>query len=243
MDIGCTKNITFAVARFNIEMQTKSVFQNYKIPYQVNWTILDALKYIKDHIDSTLTFRASCGMGICGSCAVMINEEPKLACSTFIRDYLLENIIKIEPLPSFPIIRDLVIDIGAFIDKLKNIKPWIIRKYPEENNIWEYTQTPRQLARYQKFSMCINCVICYAVCPAYSCKSIFIGPAALAIAYRYNEDSRDEGSLIRAEITAGDAGAINCTISGNCSKFCPKNVNPGRALNFLKNSVVTTDNQ
>ena len=114
------------VSRYRPEIESEPALQAYEVPLTREWAILDGLNYIKDHLDGTLTFRWSCRMGICGSCGMTINGDPKLGCATFLADYL-PGPVRVEPMRSFPVIRDLVVDISDFMAKLPSVKPWIIR--------------------------------------------------------------------------------------------------------------------
>src|SRR3989440_10636314 len=183
--------ITLRVTRYRPEKETKPTFQDYEVPCRKDWVVLDALNYVKDNLDGTLSFRWSCRMGICGSCGMTVNGEPKLTCATFLADYA-PGPIRVEPLRNFPVIRDLVIEMGDFMRKLPQVKPWIVRKDEKPLAEGEYRQTPEQLDEYKQYSMCINCLLCYAACPVYGLEPKLIGPAAIALAHRYNLDSRDE---------------------------------------------------
>ncbi|MFA0725871.1 succinate dehydrogenase/fumarate reductase iron-sulfur subunit, partial [Vibrio sp. 10N.222.48.A4] len=183
---------------------------------------------IKDNLDKDLSYRWSCRMAICGSCGIMVDGVPKLACKSFLRDY--PNGFKIEPLANFPIEKDLIVDMTPFIERLEAIKPYIIgndRKPEDGTNI----QTPEQMAKYKQFAGCINCGLCYAACPQFGLNPEFIGPAALALAHRYNLDSRDNGKAERMKLINGDNGAWGCTFVGYCSDVCPKKVDPAAAVN------------
>ena len=165
------------------------------MPVYKEWVVLDALNYIKDKIDGSLTYRWSCRMGICGSCGMMVNGEPKLSCATFLSSYAHNgNKIRVEPLRYFPVIRDLVTELSDFLAKLKGVKPWLIRQEEPPLSEGEFLQTPEQLENYKQFSMCINCTLCYAACPVVGLDPGFVGPAAIALAQRYNKDSRDQGA-------------------------------------------------
>lgn len=222
------------VLRYRPEEDNEPWTQRYQVPFTHEMSILEALTYIKDHIDSTLSYRWSCRMAICGSCGMMVNGKPKLGCKTFLRDYIGEGKIRLEPLANFPIERDLVVDMSDFMQKLEKIKPYIIPK--EEKNLCdgEYLQTPKQLAQYKQFSQCINCGLCYAACPQYALKPEFLGPAAIALLYRYNEDSRDGAKEERMKLIHQDAGVWSCTFVGFCSEVCPKGVDPAAAIQLYK---------
>ncbi|OLD36560.1 MAG: succinate dehydrogenase/fumarate reductase iron-sulfur subunit, partial [Armatimonadetes bacterium 13_1_40CM_3_65_7] len=187
------ETITLSVARYRPEFESEPTFQDYRVPYRKDWVVLDALNYIKDNLDGSLSFRWSCRMGVCGSCGMMVNGTPKLTCAAFLSDYL-PGPIRVEPLQYFPVVRDLVVDISDFLRKLHKVKPWIEREEEKPLAEGEYRQTPDQLDRYKQFSMCINCLLCYAACPIYGLEGSFVGPAAIALAQRYNLDSRDQGS-------------------------------------------------
>ncbi len=131
-------------------------------------------------------------------------------------------------------IRDLVIDISDFMDKLKSVKPWIIRKTEKPVSEGEYLQSPAELEAYKQFTQCINCMLCYAACPVYGLEPDFVGPAAIALGYRYNMDSRDEGKDSRKDILTGHDGVWQCTFVGECSEVCPKHVDPAAAIQRTK---------
>ena len=227
------ETITLDVTRYNPEHDTALSTQQYDIPLRDDWVILDALNYIKDVQDGSLTYRWSCRMGVCGSCGMMVNGEPKLTCATFLKDYL-PGPIRIAPLVHFPVIRDLAVVMDDFTEKLRQVKPWIVRKEEKALSEGEYRQTPEQLDAYKQFSMCINCFLCYAACPVYGLDDSFYGPAVLALAQRYNLDSRDEGQEARMEILSSDDGIWGCTFVGECSEVCPKHVDPAGAIQQYK---------
>jgi len=224
--------VTLQVQRYHPEQDQEPWFDNYEVPLRREWVVLDALNYVKDHLDGSLTFRWSCRMGVCGSCGMMINGVPKLACATFLSDCTPDP-VRVEPLKNFPILRDLVVDTSDFLLKLAKSKPWIIRKV-EEALDEEYIQTPEQVDAYKQFSMCINCMLCYAACPVYGLDPLFSGPAAIALAQRYNMDSRDEGASERMDILSQHDGIWGCTFVGECTQVCPKKVDPAGAIQQYK---------
>ncbi len=225
--------IQLEVTRYSPERDAQPTSQNFSVPLRKDWTVLDGLNYIKDKLDGSLSFRWSCRMGICGSCGMMVNGEPKLTCATFLSEYA-PGPVRVEPLRYFPVIRDLVVAINDFMAKLQAVKPWIIRKEEKPLSEGEYLQTPEQLETYKQFSMCINCMICYAACPVYGLDPLFTGPAAIALAQRYNMDSRDQGAQERFSILTRHEGIWGCTFVGECTKVCPKNVDPAGAIQQYK---------
>jgi fumarate reductase iron-sulfur subunit len=227
------EKITLQVARYRPEEEAQPTFQEYEAPCRKEWVVLDALNHIKDQVDPTLSFRWSCRMGICGSCGMMVNGEPKLTCATFLTDYA-PGPVRVEPLARFPVIRDLVVEIGDFMRKLAEVKPWLVRAQEKPLSEGEYRQTPEELDAYKQFSMCINCMLCYSACPVYGLDAKFIGPAAIALAQRYNLDSRDQGASERTEVLSSHEGIWGCTFVGECTKACPKHVDPAAAIQRYK---------
>ncbi len=228
-----TDQITLEIFRYDPDGAVAPSFQSYQVPYHDDWVVLDAINYIKDHLDGTLAYRWSCRMGVCGSCGMMINGMPRLSCATFLKEYH-PHPIRVEPLAHFPVARDLVIVMDDFIDKLSEVRPWIVRKTDLPLQAGEYRQTPDEIDRYKQFSMCLNCMLCYAACPIYSIQPAFLGPAAIALAQRYNLDSRDQGQQTRAEVPTGDEGIWNCTLVGECTTVCPAEVDPAGAIQQAK---------
>jgi len=225
--------IKLQVARYRPEQESEATFDEYEIPYSKDWVVLDGLNHVKDRIDGTLSYRWSCRMGICGSCGMTVNGEPKLTCATFLSDYA-PGPVRVEPLRNFPVIRDLVVDIGDFMRKLVKVKPWLVRQAEKPVVDGEYLQTPDQLEEYKQYSMCINCMLCYSACPIYGLDPKFLGPAAIALAQRYNLDSRDEGASERMDVLSEHEGIWGCTFVGECTKVCPKHVDPAGSIQRYK---------
>src|SRR6266481_4787145 len=199
--------ITLEVFRYLPEQEAEPRFQSYTVPFHQDWVVLDALNHIKDYVDGTLSYRWSCRMGVCGSCGMMVNGEPKLTCAAFLKD---------------------------FLHKMKEVKTWLIPKEEKPVAQGEYLQTPAELAHYKQFSMCINCMLCYAACPVYGLEPRFLGPAAIALAQRYNLDSRDGAREERAQMVSSSEGIWECTFIGECSRVCPKHVDPAGAIQQAK---------
>jgi fumarate reductase iron-sulfur subunit len=225
--------IVLEVFRYRPEAAPTATFEAFEVPLRRDWVILDALNYIKDEVDGTVSYRWSCQMGVCGSCGMMVNGDAVLSCAAFLETYR-PGPIRIEPLAYFPVVRDLVVQASDFMEKLNRVQPWIIREEEKPVSDGEYLQTPAQLDDYKQYSMCINCMLCYAACPVYGLEPTFIGPAAIALAQRYNLDNRDEGNEQRMDILAADDGIWQCTFVGECSTACPKDVDPAGAIQRYK---------
>ena len=225
--------VTLRVARYRPEQEEAPTYQDFDVPRRDDWVVLDALNHVKDRTDGSLSFRWSCRMGVCGSCGMMVNGTPALTCATYLAEQPPGPIV-IEPLRHFPVIRDLVVDITDFLGKLKKVKPWIVREDEPSPDKGEFLQTPAQLDRYHQFSQCINCLLCYSACPIVGLEPSFIGPAAVALAQRYNLDSRDEGSRERTAVLSDQEGLWSCTFVGECTTVCPKHVDPAGAIQQYK---------
>lgn len=222
-----SSTLILTLQRYNPERDSAPHDELFPVPWDEQTSLLDALGYIKDNLTHDLAWRWSCRMAICGSCGVMVNGIPKLACKTFLRDY--PDGLRIAPLANFPVERDLVVDMSRFIESLEAIKPYIIGN-PRVPAQGANPQTPTQMARYHQFAGCINCGLCYAACPQFGLNPAFIGPAAIALAHRYNLDSRDRGKAERMPLLNGDNGVWPCTFVGFCSEVCPKHVDPAAAI-------------
>jgi fumarate reductase iron-sulfur subunit len=225
--------ITIEVLRYDPARDEVPRTQAWTIPYTADMSVLQALQHIKDHLDGSLTFRWSCRMAICGSCGVMVDGVPRLGCRTFLRD-LAPGPVRIEALAHFPIEKDLVVDAEDFIGKLATIRPWVVPAAPRDVKDGPTRQTPAELARYESFSHCINCMLCYAACPQYGLDPKFLGPGLTALLHRYNADSRDAGKAARMDLVHSEEGVWSCTAVGYCSEVCPKQVDPASAVNRNK---------
>ncbi len=221
---------TFILRRYNPE-KGEFFISKYNVPYESDTTILAGLIYIKDYLDRTLSFRYSCRMASCGSCGMVVNKKPTLVCRTLINN--VKKPIFIEPLYNFPVIKDLVVDIDIFIDKLKEVKSYVIRE-KEESIDKEFIVKPEEMELIKQSSSCINCMLCYAACPVFGADEKFIGPAALAILYRYLNDPRDQGKKERIKIASLSHAAYMCSLVGQCTVVCPKNVDPSFHIQRLK---------
>jgi len=229
---AAAKTIKVSVARFDPARDKKPRLDSYEVPLNDDWVVLDALNWIKSNADGSVSYRWSCRMGICGSCGMNVNGQPKLGCSAFLRDYAPGPVV-VQPLNNFPIIRDLVIDMSSFMEKLQWVKPWIIRD-PTALGPGEHRQTNAQIDQFRQFSMCINCMLCYSACPVIAVEPSFVGPAAIALARRYDLDSRDHAGSERLRTLTGSDAIWDCSFIGECSAVCPKDVDPAKAIQQTK---------
>jgi len=231
------EKVKLKVFRFNPSKEKKGKYQYYEVPLTKGMTVLDSLLYIKEKLDHTLALRYSCRMAICGSCGMLINGFPRLACYTQIKELNSKEIV-VEPLPNFPVLRDLVPDFKEFFEHHKRLKPYIIRE-EEEKEKGEYIQYPEELEKYLQFSLCIKCGLCYSACPVTATDKLFPGPQALAQAYRYIADSRDDGLKDRINLLDEPHGIWRCHFAGSCSKVCPKGVDPALGIQLLRRYLMS----
>ena len=227
---------TFVITRFDPDQDEDRHSETYEIPVEPHWKVLDALNYIKDEVDPTLSHRWSCRMAVCGSCGMLVNGQPKLTCKDSLSNYGRK--VEVAPLSNFPVVRDLVVEMDGFMERFKAVKPWIVRAKEKAVEEGTHRQSPEELDRFKQFSMCINCMLCYAACPVVGNDPHFIGPAAIALGHRYNLDTRDEGAAERNELFREEGGVYSCSYANECSEVCPKNVDPAAAVNQAKLGAV-----
>ncbi|MGJ7441055.1 succinate dehydrogenase/fumarate reductase iron-sulfur subunit [Aquipuribacter sp. MA13-6] len=225
--------MTIQVQRYRPDVDAAPRLDSYQVPWGPDTSVLDALCWIKDHLDPSLAFRWSCRMAICGSCGFMLNGEPKLGCEQFVRDYA-PGPLRIEPLKNLSVERDLVVDLEPFLESLTAVKPYIIPDPLTPLDGPGNLQTPEQMLAYHDYSMCINCMLCYSACPQVELNPAFLGPAAITAAVRYDHDSRDHGEAERLPLLDQDDGLWSCTFVGACSTACPKGVDPAAAIQQAK---------
>ncbi len=229
-----SETITLKVAKYNPNTDHEKRWIDYEIPYKKWTTVLDVILEAKSLSDHSIGVRYSCRQASCGSCGMIINGKPKLACFTKINE-LNSNIVKVEPMKNFPIIRDLVVGFDRMFKTHKRLKPYLIRDDSEiTTKTSELLQTPEQLNNYIQFANCIKCGLCNSVCPTMATDSAFIGPQALAQAYRYVADNRDKGKDDRLKIIDESHGIWRCHFAGSCSQVCPKGVDPAMGIQLLR---------
>ncbi|MFC2005344.1 succinate dehydrogenase/fumarate reductase iron-sulfur subunit [Chloroflexota bacterium] len=240
MTEGITKQITFKIQRYDPEKDSAPYFQEFIVPSGRGITVLDGLIYIKENLDSTLTFRSSCRMAICGSCAMLVNNYPHLSCHTQIEEFHADT-LTVQPLANLPIVKDLVSSLDPMFDNHKAIKPYLIRHDTEEveTPTAEFTQLPQELNDFLQFTNCVKCGICVAACPTSASDKLFLGPQAMAQCYRYCKDSRDEGEQERLPIVSATHGVWQCHLAGACSEACPKGLDPALAIQLLKRRLTS----
>ena len=225
---------TFRVFRFNPEEDTDPSYKQYQVECPKGSSVLDALNEIKWKQDGGLAYRRSCRHGICGSCAMTINGKNGLACETQIHE--LKGIIWVEPLRSFPVIKDLIVDMEDFYERYRAVKPYFIARTAPTDK--ERIQSPEDRKLLDGSYECILCGSCTSSCPSYWADKNFLGPAAMLKAYRFIFDSRDEGTEERLVILDNKHGLWRCHTIFNCHEACPKGLNPTWGIGKLKQKVI-----
>lgn len=229
-----SNSIILRISRFNSKTDSSPTFAEFKVPVQKWTTVLEAILFVKQNLDHSVAVRYSCRQASCGSCGMQINGKPSLACYTKISE-LNSNVVTVEPMHNFPIIRDLAVDFKQMFATHKKMKPYIVREDSEVTpETKEFLQTPEDVEKYLQFSYCIKCGLCNSSCPTMATDTSFIGPQGLAQAYRYVADNRDDGKKERLKIIDQSHGIWRCHFAGSCSHVCPKGVDPAMAIQLLR---------
>jgi succinate dehydrogenase / fumarate reductase iron-sulfur subunit len=236
------KKIILKIYRTNYNKKESSYYDEFEVPVNRWTTVLEALLYVKNKVDSSVAIRYSCRMASCGSCGMKINGRPSLACYTKISE-LNKDAIVCEPLSNFPRVRDLVTDFSQFFDHHKKIEPFIHNsqvslEVKDKDDLVEFEQTPENLDNYLQFSYCIKCGLCYSACPTVATDNSFPGPQSLSQAYRYLADNRDDDKSNRFNILDERHGIWRCHFAGSCSAVCPKGVDPALGIQLLKGHML-----
>ncbi len=229
--------IILRIQRYNPETDSTPHFQEYPVDVEPTGRLLDAILYVKQHVDATLAVRKSCAHGICGSDAMRVNGTERLACKTIVKDIAGDgDVVVLQPLRSMPVQRDLMVDQNAFFEKYRSVKPFLIPAAPQRPK--EQLQMPQQRMRYDDPTKCILCGACYSSCPVVAGKNPqFIGPAAVLQAARFVFDSRDIG--IRGRVAELDMpnGVWACENHFDCTKACPRTIKVTKSINEIKRSI------
>jgi len=223
----------FFIQRFSPERDKRPYWQKYVLECEDGWVILDALEAIHKQ-DLSLAYRRACRHGICGSCAININGRNQLACEKRVAD--LPQKIRIRPLPGFPVIRDLVVDLTSLHRHVETIKPYLITKTKPPPR--ERLQLPSERKRLDGLYECIFCGACTSACPTFWANKEFLGPTAAIQICRVLMDSRDEGKEERKNILKAHPGLWRCHNIFNCVEACPKGLNPLKAIVALRKFVL-----
>lgn len=226
-------NVTLKIQKFDPEKDKAPSYKTYQVDVDPMDRVLDALHKAKWEQDGTLTFRRSCGHGVCGSDAMCINGKNALACKLLVKD--CGKTITIEPMKGFKVIKDLAVDMKPFFAKYKSVKPYLINDEPPPAK--ERLQSQKERARYDDTTKCILCGACTTACPSYWANPNYVGPAAIVAAHRFIFDSRDQGTEQRLAIMNEADGVWRCRTIFNCVEACPRNIEIAQAIGEVKQKI------
>ena len=228
--------VRLRLLRFNPEHDDQPHFENYTVQAEPMERLLDCLHKVKWYQDSSLALRRSCGHGICGSDAMVINGVNALACKVLIKD--LKQPITVEPIRGLPVQKDLVVDMEPFFAGYRAVKPWLIPDPDEKEPQRERLQSQDARERFDDTTKCILCAACTTSCPIFWADKEYIGPAAIVNAHRFIFDSRDAGGNERLEILSSRGGAFKCRTAFNCNDACPRGIKITQAIQEVKRAAL-----
>lgn len=231
--------VRLSIYRYNPELDTEPHMQDYelKIPYKSDPMLLTLLERLKDEQDPTITYRRSCREGVCGSDGMNICGTNGLACITTLSQLKGDKIV-IRPLPGFPVIRDLAVDLSQFYQQYERIDPYLINDEPIPAK--ERLQSPEERAQLDGLYECILCACCTSSCPSFWWNpDKFVGPAGLLQARRFLADSRDKAKLYRLGKLRDPFSVFRCRTIMNCTNVCPKGLNPSEAISKIRKEMLT----
>ena len=228
-------NVELKIQRFDPATQEKPVWVTYVADVDDNARVLDALHYVKWYIDGTLALRRSCGHGVCGSDAMLINGVNRLACKVLLKT--LDQPVTVEPIRGLKVEKDLIVDMEPFFAGYRAVLPWLI---PDESDPGrrERLQSPEERARFDDTTKCILCAACTTSCPIFWGDDTYVGPAAIVNAHRFAFDSRDQGGEKRLEILSAREGAFRCRTTFNCTEACPRGIKVTEAIQEVKRAIL-----
>jgi succinate dehydrogenase / fumarate reductase iron-sulfur subunit len=227
--------VPLKIQRFDPETQDKPVWGTYVADVDDNARVLDALHYVKWYVDGTLALRRSCGHGVCGSDAMVINGVNRLACKVLCRN--LDQPVTVEPIRGLKVEKDLIVDMDPFFAGYRAVQPWLV---PDDTDPGgrERLQSPAERARYDDTTKCILCAACTTSCPIFWGDEAYVGPAAIVNAHRFIFDSRDAGEEERLEILSAREGAFRCRTTFNCTEACPRGIKVTEAIQEVKRAIL-----
>jgi succinate dehydrogenase / fumarate reductase, iron-sulfur subunit len=224
----------FKIFRFDPALDLEPRYQDYTVLADPRDRVLDCLNRIKWEQDGTLSYRMSCAHGVCGSDGMRINGRCALACQKLVKEYVGTEVV-IEPLPFFKVLKDLVVDMEAFLQGVAYFRPYLIsRTVPPER---ERLQSPEERKHTEEVIRCILCACCTGACPVMAENPDYVGPAALVWAYRYLFDTRDDLKIERLERVDSPNGVWSCENYFECTRVCPKSIPVTKSINFMKRQI------
>lgn len=233
------RTIRLSIYRYNPEVDTAPYMQDFElqVPVKSDPMLLTLMERLKDEQDPTITYRRSCREGVCGSDGMNINGTNGLACITSLSELNTDKIV-IRPLPGFPVIRDLAVDLSQFYEQYERVEPYLINDDPKPAK--ERLQSPEERAQLDGLYECILCACCTSSCPSFWWNpDKFVGPAGLLQAQRFLSDSRDKATLQRLGKLRDPFSVFRCRSIMNCANVCPKGLNPTEAISRIRKQMLT----
>ena len=224
----------FKIFRFDPELDREPRYQDYVVSARPEERILDCLNRIRWEQDGTLAYRMSCAHGVCGSDGMKINGRCALACQKLVKDYLDGEVV-LEPLPFFPVVKDLIVDMEDFLERIRDIRPYLLAstEAPEKERL----QSPEEQKKVDEVIRCILCACCTGSCPVMFENRQYVGPAALVWAFRYIFESRDGQRPERLRQVDTPDGVWSCVNHFECTRACPKQIPITKSINTLKREL------
>jgi succinate dehydrogenase / fumarate reductase iron-sulfur subunit len=227
--------VTLHIRRYNPEVDRKAHLETYTVEADPSDQVLDLLNRVKWEQDGTLSYRRSCGHGICGSDAMRINGANRLACKVLVRD--VGDEVTVEPLLGMSVKKDLVVDMDGFFEHYRSVLPYLVNDEPVGEG--ERRQSPEARARFDDTTKCILCAACTTSCPTFWGNAGYLGPAAIVQAHRFLFDDRDRAGAERLQLLSGRLGVWACHTAFNCTRACPRDIQVTRAIGEVKRAVTT----
>ncbi len=212
-------------------------FQTFQVARRANQTILDVVTEIQREQDATLAYRYACRVGMCGSCAMVVNGRPRWTCRTRVARAEEGGQITLEPMRNMPVVKDLAVDMESFFEKWRDAKGFFEPGEAPANDFAVVRPDSPERAQADAGVECINCGVCYSACDVVSWNPEYLGPAALNRAWTLVNDVRDRGQDARLDAVSGDAGCHSCHSHMSCTEFCPKALAPTYAIAGLKRAT------
>jgi fumarate reductase iron-sulfur subunit len=213
-------------------------WHGYTVPARANQTVLDVVTWIQRNREPSLSYRFACRVGVCGSCAMTVNGEPRWTCRTHVNSVQKNGEITIAPLANLPVVRDLACDMTPFFDRWREAGGEFVAGSGRHDPVAPVSPQSPSRRRADDAIECINCGVCYAACDVVSWKPDYLGPAALNRAWSLVNDERDRGNVERLRKVSSDAGCHNCHSQHNCTRYCPNLQDPGAAIAGLKRATM-----
>lgn len=212
-------------------------FQRFEVPQRASQTVLDVVAWIQQNADPTLSYRFACRVGMCGSCAMTVNGQPRWTCRTHVDRVAADGRLEIAPLRNLPVIKDLAADMDPFFEKWVAAEAVFHPARTRDDDVERIAPDEAARQRADAAIECINCAVCYAACDTVAANPDYLGPAALNRAWTLVNDAKDAGRDQVLDAVSGAGGCHNCHSMGSCARYCPNELNPMNAIAGLKGAT------